>query len=105
MADYIIGLKEYGDRIVETDRALRKDLAPTDRDLPFLDFREHSFPGVEAIDRHTLRIRVKGNFSKTPFKVVHYPEGDNWKWIDAEPVLMLRRVQPVARDLVPNESG
>jgi len=62
MADYIVGLKEYGDRIVEVDRALRKDLAPTNRDLPFLDFREHSFAGVEALDRHTLRIRVKGKY-------------------------------------------
>jgi len=62
MADYIVGLKEYGERIVEVDRALRKNLAPTDRDLPFLDFREHSFAGAEALDRHTLRIRVKGKY-------------------------------------------
>jgi len=39
------------------------------------------------------RIRVKGNFSKVPFKVVHYPRGDDWRWIDADPVLMLRRVR------------
>jgi len=62
MADYIVGLKEYGERIVAIDKVLRKDLAPTDRDLPFLDFREYSFPGVEALDKHTLRIRVKGKY-------------------------------------------
>jgi hypothetical protein len=38
------------------------------------------------------RIRVKGNFSNVPFKVVHYYAESDWKWIDAEPVLMLRRV-------------
>ena len=62
MADYIVGLKEYGERIVATDKALRRGLAPSDRDLPFLDFRDYSFPGVEALDRHTLRIRVKGKY-------------------------------------------
>ena len=62
MADYIVGLKEYGERIVETDKSLRRGLAPTDRDLPFLDFREYSFAGAEALDSHTLRIRVKGKY-------------------------------------------
>ncbi|MBL7222915.1 MAG: hypothetical protein ISS72_03585 [Candidatus Brocadiae bacterium] len=38
------------------------------------------------------RVRVKGNFSKVPFKIIHYPRGSDPKWIDAEPVLMLRRV-------------
>jgi hypothetical protein len=38
MSEYIVGLKEYGERIAEVDRSLRKDLAPTDRDLPMLDF-------------------------------------------------------------------
>jgi ABC-type transport system substrate-binding protein len=62
MADYVIGLKEYGDRIVALDKDLRRNLAPTDRDLPFLDFRAHPFPGAEALDPHTLRIRVKGKY-------------------------------------------
>lgn len=62
MADYIVGLKEYGEKIVEADKALRAGMAPTDRDLPFLDFRKHAFNGVEALDKHTLRIRVKGKY-------------------------------------------
>jgi hypothetical protein len=36
---------------------------------------------------------VKGNFSKVPFKVVHYPKAESWQWTDAEPVTMLRRAQ------------
>jgi ABC-type transport system substrate-binding protein len=62
MADYIVGLKEYGEKIIEIDKALRKDLPPTARDLPLLDFRQHAFPGAEAIDKHTLRIRIKGKY-------------------------------------------
>jgi len=62
MADHIVGLKEYGRRIVEIDKAMRKGLASTDRDLPFLDFRQYAFPGAEALDRYTLRIRVIGKY-------------------------------------------
>ncbi len=62
MADYIVGLKEYGERIVKVDKELRANLAPTDRDLPFLDFRQYAFDGAQAIDPHTLRIRVKGKY-------------------------------------------
>ena len=62
MAEYIIGLKEYADRIAEVDKALRKDLSPTDRDLPMLDFRQYAFAGAEAPDDHTLRIRIKGKY-------------------------------------------
>ena len=62
MSDYIVGLKEYGDKIVETDKAIRAGMAPTDRDLPFLDFRKYSFAGAEALDKYTLRIRVKGKY-------------------------------------------
>ena len=62
MSDYIVGLKEYGDQIVAADKALRRDLAPTDRDLPMLDFRKYPFAGAEALDKHTLRVRVKGKY-------------------------------------------
>ncbi|MEO8304877.1 MAG: ABC transporter substrate-binding protein [Betaproteobacteria bacterium] len=62
MSDYIIGLKEYGDSIVEIDKVLRKGIPPTDRDLPFLDFRKFPFAGVEAVDKYTLRIRVAGKY-------------------------------------------
>ncbi|HET7032610.1 MAG TPA: ABC transporter substrate-binding protein, partial [Casimicrobiaceae bacterium] len=62
MSDYIVGLKEYGEKIVEIDKDLRKDLAPTDRDLPMLDFRRYAFAGAEAVDPHTLRIRIIGKY-------------------------------------------
>jgi len=62
MSDYILGLKEYGEKIVDVDKELRKGMSPTDRDLPMLDFRKYAFAGAEALDKHTLRIRVKGKY-------------------------------------------
>jgi ABC-type transport system substrate-binding protein len=62
MSEYIVGLKEYGERIAAIDRELRKGLAPTDRDLPMLDFRQYAFAGAEAVDDHQLRIRIKGKY-------------------------------------------
>ena len=40
IADYVVGLKDYGEMIVADDKELRQGLAPTDRDMPFLDFRQ-----------------------------------------------------------------
>lgn len=62
MADYIVGLKEYGEHIKSVDRELRRGLPATSRDLPFLDFRQYAFEGAEALDKYTLRIRIKGKY-------------------------------------------
>lgn len=62
MADYVVGLAEYSKTIAAVDKELRKTMAPTDRDLPFLDFRKYDFPGAKALDKHTLQIRVKGKY-------------------------------------------
>jgi len=62
MSEYVIGLKEYGEQIVQIDKKLRANLPPTQRDLPFLDFRALPFDGAVALDKHTLRIRIKGKY-------------------------------------------
>jgi ABC-type transport system substrate-binding protein len=62
MAEYIVGLKDYGEKIAAIDRELRKDLPATQRDLPFLDFRKFEMPGAVALDDHTLRIRIRGKY-------------------------------------------
>lgn len=62
MAEHIVDLKEYGERIAAADKELRKGIAPTDRDLPFLDFRQYAFRGAEAPDDYTLRIRLNGKY-------------------------------------------
>jgi len=61
-AEYVIGLKAYGERIRKEDRALRASLDPAERDKPFLDFRRWPLEGVQALDSHTLRIRIKGKY-------------------------------------------
>lgn len=63
MADYIIGMGEYGKRLQARDSALREKLAPGARDLPWLDLRDaDGFEGVQALDDQTLRIRLKGKY-------------------------------------------
>lgn len=60
LAEHIVGFEAYGTRLREVDAQLRKDLPAGTRDLPWLDLRDVGFAGVEALDAHTLRIRVKG---------------------------------------------
>lgn len=62
MADYIVGFKDYAAAVAAKDKALRQGLAPTDRNLPFLDFRTLGFEGVSAPDKYTLRIRLVGKY-------------------------------------------
>lgn len=62
MADYIVGMREYGEQLKAVDQALRKDVPPGTRDLPWLDLRQYAFEGVQALDAHTLRIRIKGKY-------------------------------------------
>ena len=60
LAEYIVGFREYGQRLREVDRELRKGLAATTTELPWLDLRSAGFVGIEALDPYTVRIRVKG---------------------------------------------
>ena len=61
-ADYVIGLKEYGDTLRVANELLLKGLPDNLHDKPFLDLRQYPLAGVEAIDKHTLRIRIKGKY-------------------------------------------
>ncbi len=54
MSEYIVGLKALGDE-------LRRD-AQTAAPGAWLDLREHELAGVQVIDRHTYRIRLKGKY-------------------------------------------
>ena len=60
LAQHIVGMEAYGKRLREIDAELRKDMPVGARDLPWLDLRNVGFSGIEALDEHTLRIRVKG---------------------------------------------
>jgi len=62
MAEHIVGMAEYGEQLRARDAALRAGLPPGARDLPWLDLRADAFDGVQALDAHTLRIRVRGKY-------------------------------------------
>lgn len=63
MAEYVLGMGDYGKRLQARDAELRRGLPPGQRDLPWLDLREgDGFEGVQALDPHTLRIRIKGKY-------------------------------------------
>ncbi len=61
-AEYVVGLKEYGELIKREDAELRKGLDPAALDKPFLDFRRWPLAGATAPDKHLLRIRIKGKY-------------------------------------------
>ena len=61
-AEHVVGLQAYGERIRAEDARLRAGLDPASLDKPFLDFRRWPLEGVQALDRHTLRIRIKGKY-------------------------------------------
>lgn len=61
-SEYVVGLADYGQLIRAEDKKLRARLPPTARDKPFLDFRRWPLAGAQALDRYTLRIRIKGKY-------------------------------------------
>ncbi len=61
-SEYVVGLADYGKLIRAEDKKLRAGLPPTSRDKPFLDFRRWPLAGAQALDSHTLRIRIIGKY-------------------------------------------
>ena len=61
-AEYVLGLKEYGDLIKAEDAKLRTGLDPSSQDKPFLDFRRWPLEGASAPDRYLFRMRIKGKY-------------------------------------------
>lgn len=61
-SDYLIGLAEYGKLIKAEDRKLLAGLPSAAADKPFLDFRKWPLAGAQAIDKYTLRLRIKGKY-------------------------------------------
>ncbi len=58
MTEYIVGLKEYGERLKGVSDAMVKQ----GRKDPWLDLREHPLEGVEVVDDYTYRVRLKGKY-------------------------------------------
>jgi ABC-type transport system substrate-binding protein len=61
-AEYVEGLKEYGDLIKAEDKKLRAGQDAASLDKPFLDFRRWPLAGATAPEKHLLRIRIKGKY-------------------------------------------
>ena len=61
-SDYIVGLKDYGKLIKDEDAKLLAGVPEDSPDKPFLDFRRWPLAGVVALDKHTLRMRIKGKY-------------------------------------------
>ncbi|MCC7548168.1 MAG: ABC transporter substrate-binding protein [Burkholderiales bacterium] len=54
MNEYIAGLAEYGKQIADMARTV-----PPER---WLDLNRHEISGVQVVDRHTYRIRIRGKY-------------------------------------------
>lgn len=61
LSEHVEGMRDYGERLREEDRIRREQLGDAARE-EWLDLRQDGFSGVEAVDQHTLRIRVLGKY-------------------------------------------
>ena len=61
-SEYVIGLKEYGKQMRAVDQKLRAGQDPAALDKPFLDFRDYPLAGAVALDKYTVRYRIKGKY-------------------------------------------
>jgi ABC-type transport system substrate-binding protein len=66
MSEYIVGLKELADALkAENQRLVKEHEAKHgkgDKGLPWIDLRRFPLAGVEVVDRHTYRVRLKGQY-------------------------------------------
>jgi ABC-type transport system substrate-binding protein len=66
MTDYIVGLKEMGDRLKRDNDALmaehRKRYGASDPGAPWIDLRGYEFAGAKTLDRYTYRVRIRGKY-------------------------------------------
>jgi ABC-type transport system substrate-binding protein len=66
MSEYIVGLKELAEALkAENDRLVKAHetrFGKADKGLPWIDLRNFVLPGVEVVDRHSYRVRIKGKY-------------------------------------------
>ncbi len=66
-AEYVIGLKDYGELVKREDAKLLAGLPRDLADKPFLDFRRWPLAGATAPAKHLLRVRLKGKYPQWSF--------------------------------------
>ena len=64
---YIVGLKDLGERLKAEHKAALAAKPPRDQYLPWRDLREVALTGVRAVDARTLEIRVIGKYPQFKF--------------------------------------
>jgi ABC-type transport system substrate-binding protein len=57
MSEYVVGLKELGEALHR-----HQDALPPERREAWIDLREFALAGVELVDRHAYRIRIRGKY-------------------------------------------
>lgn len=57
MSDYIVGLKEFGEQLRQYNAGL-----PPERRGEWIDLRKFPLAGVEVVDAHTYRVKLKGKY-------------------------------------------
>jgi ABC-type transport system substrate-binding protein len=66
MAEYIVGLRELGERLKRDNDAImaehRGRFGPADLGLPWLDLRGYEISGVRAVSRYAYRVRIRGKY-------------------------------------------
>lgn len=62
LAQHVVGFAAFGEQLKAQDTQWRESLEPGQSQLPWLDLRQESFDGVQALDDQTLRIRVNGSY-------------------------------------------
>jgi len=58
MSEYIVGLSDYAKHL----KGVNDALAASGRKDEWLDLREHALAGVERIDSHAFRVKLKGRY-------------------------------------------
>ena len=61
-AEHVMGLKDYVAQMKRESAAQLAGLPENLADKPFLDFRRWPLAGVQAVNEHLLRIRLKGRY-------------------------------------------
>ncbi len=61
-AEFVVGLKDYGELIKKEDAKLTAGLDRASLDKPFLDFRRWPLAGASAPEKYLLRVRIKGKY-------------------------------------------
>lgn len=61
LSEHIVGMRAYGDQLKQHDQTLREQ-GQDEALRAWLDLRQSGFDGVQALDDHTLRIKVIGKY-------------------------------------------